>query len=41
MQDMNDYKISSNTDLVKDGALNFVDAHEVAFKGIGRSMGSI
>ena len=38
---MNDYKLSCNTDLVKDGALNFVDAHEVELEGIGRSMGSI
>lgn len=41
MQDKNDYKLTYKTDLVKYGALNFEDAHEVALEGIGGTMGRL
>ncbi|CAN5284301.1 hypothetical protein BH18THE2_BH18THE2_04800 [soil metagenome] len=41
MQDKNDYKLTYNTDLVKDGALNFLDAHKVALEGKGGTMGRL
>jgi hypothetical protein len=41
MQDKIDYKLTYNTDLVKDGALNFVDEHEFAIDGMGGTIGSL
>jgi hypothetical protein len=41
MQDKNDYKLTNNTDLVKDGDMNFVDAHKVALEGMGGTMGRL
>ena len=41
MRDKNDYKLTYNTDLVRDGALNFVDAYEVVIDGMGETMGRL
>jgi hypothetical protein len=41
MQDKIDYKLTYNTDLVKDGTLNFVDENEFAIDGMGGTIGSL
>jgi hypothetical protein len=41
MQDKIDYKLTYTTDLVIDGALNFVDEYEFAIDGMGGTMGGL